>query len=163
MSENLSAFRSNYSTKHVLLRLTEQWRSFLDDNKYVGAVLMDLSKAFDCLPHDLLIAKLSSYGLDKKILKLLYSYLSNRKQLVRIQGYQSLFKLIISVVPKGSILGPILFDLFLNDLYYFINDENLHNFADDNTLTDQAESLIALGQKLQILGEPAIDWMKKMV
>ena len=144
MSENLSAFRKNYSTQHVLLRLTEQWRSFLDDNKYVGAVLMDLSKAFDCLPHDLLIAKLSAYGLDKKVLKLFYSYLSNRKQSVRIQGYQSLLRLIISGVPQGSILAPILFNLFMNDLYYFINAENLHNFADDNTLTDQAGSLIAL-------------------
>ena len=104
MSENLSAFRKNYSTQHVLLRLTEQWRSFLDDNKYVGAVLMDLFKAFDCLLHDLLIAKLSAYGPDKKVLKLLYSHLSNRKlHLVKIQGYQSLIKLIISGVPERSI------------------------------------------------------------
>ena len=89
MSEILSAFRKNYSTQQVLLSLTEQWRSFLDDNKYVGAVLLDLCKAFDCLPHDLLIAKLSAYGLEKKVLKLLYSYFSNRKQSVSIQGYQT--------------------------------------------------------------------------
>ena len=158
MSENLSAFRKTYSTQHVLLKLAEQWRSFLDDNKYVGAVLMDLCKAFDCLSHDLLIAKLSAYGLDKRALKLLYSYLSNGKQSVRIQEYQSLLKLIISGVPQRS---SILFNLFINDLYHFINAENMHNFADHNTLTDQAESLIALVQKLQILGEQAIDWMKE--
>ena len=108
-------------------------------------VLMDLSKAFDCLPHDLLIEKLSAYGLDKKVLKLLYSHLSNRKQSVRIQGYQSLLKLILGV-PQGSILGPILFNLF-SDLYYFINAEVLHNFADDNTLIDQAESFNIISPK----------------
>ena len=92
MSENLSAFCKNYSTQQFLLRLTEQWRSFLDDNKYLGAILMGLSKAFDHHPHDLLIAKLSPYGLDNKVLKPLYSYVSNRKHSVRIQGYQSLLK-----------------------------------------------------------------------
>ena len=110
---------------------------------------------------NLLIAKLSAYGIDKKVLKLLSSYLSKRKQSVKIQGYQSLLKLIISGVPQGSILGPILFNFFINDLYYFINAENLYNSADDNTLTDQAENSIALVQKLQILGEQAIDWMKE--
>ena len=160
MSENLSAFRKNYSAQHVLLRVTKQWRSFLDDNKYFGVVLMNLSKAFDYLPHDLLIAKLSAYGLHKRVLKLLYSYISNRNQSVRI-GYLSLLKLIISGVPQGSVLRLILFNLFINDLYYFINTENLHNFADDNTLIDQEDSLIALVQKLQILGGQAIDWMKE--
>ena len=68
------------------------WRKYLDKNKIVGATLMDLSKAFDCLPHDLLVAKLDAYGLDNKVLKLMLSYLSGRKQCVKIRKSFSLLK-----------------------------------------------------------------------
>ena len=68
LSDHISAYRQGYSCQHVLLKLTETWRQHLDNNKSVGAVLMDLSKAFDCLPHELLIAKLSAYGFDKNTL-----------------------------------------------------------------------------------------------
>ena len=95
---------------------------------------MDLSKAFDCLPHNMLIAKLAAYGLDCNALKLIASYLKDRKQAVKIKGYIGVFKFIISGVPQGSILGPILFNIFINYLFYLINSENLHNFADNNTL-----------------------------
>ena len=77
MSSFLSAYRSIYSTQHVLLRLIEQWRACLDENKVVGRILMDLSKAFDCLPHDLLIAKLEAYGVERNSLLLLMSYLKD--------------------------------------------------------------------------------------
>ena len=76
-SKFISAYRSRYSSQHVCLRLIEEWRKCLDENKVVGAILMDLSKAFDCLPHDLLIAKLEAYGLDRGALKLLLSYLNS--------------------------------------------------------------------------------------
>ena len=68
---------------------------------------MDLSKAFHCLPHNLLIAKLAAYGLDRNALKLIASYLKDRKQAVKIKGYIGVFKLIISGVPQGSMLGEI--------------------------------------------------------
>ena len=75
----LSAYRVRYSSQHVLLRLIEGWRQCLDENKVAGAILMDLSKVFDCLPHDLLIAKLEAYGLEIRSLLLLLSYLQQRK------------------------------------------------------------------------------------
>ena len=84
MSDKLSAYRRNYSTQHVLLRLIENWRHCLDKNKVVGAVLTDLSKAFDCLLHELLIAKLEAYSFNENTIKLVYSYLTNRKQSVKI-------------------------------------------------------------------------------
>ena len=94
---------------------------------------MDLSKACDCIPHDLLIAKLHAYGFNKKALTFLYSYLKRRKQSVKINGRESFFQILLSGVPQGSILRPILFDLFINDLLFFIKEAELANFADDNT------------------------------
>ena len=119
----------NMSCQNVLLRLIEQWRENLDNNKLVGAVLTNLSKAIDCLPHDLLIAKLAAYGFDRNTLKLFHSYLKDCKQVVK--GFVGILKEISSGVPQGSILGPIVLNIFINDLFYFVDGENLHNFADD--------------------------------
>ena len=82
---------------------------------------MDLSKAFDCVPHDLLIAKLATYSVDENLLMHIYSYLSYRKQCVRINNVHSRFQNVISAVPQGSIVGPTLFNCFFNDLFYFID------------------------------------------
>ena len=96
---------------------------------------MDLCKAFDCIPHNLLIAKLSACGVDKIALKYIYSYLKKRQKYVRINNIYSGFEEIISGVPQGTIVGPILFNAFLNDFFYDIGNASVHNFADYNTLT----------------------------
>ena len=155
MSKFLLAFGNNMSCQNVL-----QWREYLDNNKLVGAVLMDLSKAFDCLLHDLLIAKLEAwYGSDRNTLKLFHSYLKDCKQAVKVKGFVCILKGIISGVPQGSILGPILSNIFINHLFYLVDGENLHNFADDNILSDQADSIGEVVENLQSLSEVAIDWM----
>ena len=159
LSDFLSAYRRNYSCQHVLLRMTEAWRKCLDDNKVVGAILMDLSKAFDCLPHDLLLAKLEAYSLESNALKLIMSYLSGHKQCVKNGSYLSQLKLILSGVPQGSILGPILFNIFINDIFLTLGSD-LHNFADDNTVTAVAEMTQAYINSLEIKTSKAIQWIE---
>ena len=114
---------------------------------------MDLSKAFDCIPHDLLIAKLHAYGFSFETLTFLNSYLRNRKQCVKINNICSDFLKILSGVPQGSILGPILFNIFLNDLFLCLKKTDLHNFADDNTITAVCDQLADLIKILETEGE----------
>ena len=101
LSPLISAYRKNYSSQHVLLRLLEEWRKGLDDGNMVGAILMDLSKAFDCIPHDLLIAKLHAYGFHKNALNYIYGYLKGRRQGVKLNGVYSHFLYILAGVPQG--------------------------------------------------------------
>ena len=159
LSQFVSSYRKHFSTQHVLLRLIEKWRLGLDNDKVVGTVLMDLSKAFDCLSHDLIIAKLAAYGLGDGALEIIYSYLKNRKQSVKVKSVISLLRVILAGVPQGSLLGPLLFNIFINDMFCFITS-NLHNFADDNTLSAAAESLQSLVNELEHQAKKAIDWLQ---
>ena len=113
--------------------MIEKWKIFIDNNGSCGALLTDLSKAFDCLPHDLLLTQLHAYGLDLKSLKPLSSYLTNRKHRVRIGNVYSTWSDILTRVPQGSIFGPLLFNIFLCDLFLFLNEIDVANYADDNT------------------------------
>ena len=158
LSDKISAYRKGYSTQHVVLKLTEEWRTYLDKNETVGAVLMDLSKAFDCLPHELLIAKLAAYGIEKQTLELIYSYLKERKQTVGIKGKLSMFLEIIAGVPQGSILGPILFNIFINDFIDIFKTADIHNFADDNTLAAHSRISSEVIESLEDESDVAIDW-----
>ena len=103
--------------------LVEAWKKDLDNQQHVGAVLMDLSKAFDCLPHDRIIAKVN--GLTAYVCKFLYSYLSNRKQRIKLGQIHSSWMNILKGVTQGSILGPLIFNVFINDIFYFIKKNHL--------------------------------------
>ena len=157
-SPSLSAFRKGISCQSILLKMMEDWRKALDDRKYVGAVLMDLSKAFDCMPHNLLLAKLQAYGLSNEAITLMRSYLTGRRQRVKIGSTTSAWLEIQKGVPQGSILGPLLFNVFINDFFYVIDGCNIYNYADDNTLSVTHSNPTVLATILQGKAEEAIDW-----
>ena len=102
---------------------------------------MDLLKAFDCIPHDLLIAKMEAYCFSEDFLTFLYSHLKRWKQSANINNVHNIFKILLSDVPQGFILGPLLFNIFKNDLFFFIKDAQLLNFADNNTIPTFSNSV----------------------
>ena len=140
-------------------------RERLDNNYTVGAMLMDLSKAFDCISHDLTIAKLAAYGLDDKASKLLFSYLKNRKECVLINNTYSNFENIITGVLQDWIFGLLLFGFSINNVFFFIESSSIHNFSDDNTLSAWANTISYLINKLESDTNIAVKWfqMNKMI
>ena len=130
----LGGFRQGYNIQHVLLNFLQYCKNSIDNRGLAGAVFMDLSKAFDCVNHGLLIAKLSAYGLNMDALQLIRSYLSNRQQRVKINSSFSDWKEIKIGVPQGSVLGPLLFNVFINDIFWFANRTKICNYADDTTI-----------------------------
>ena len=139
-------FRKGFSTQQYLLALLEKWKRSIDRGKVFGALLTDLFKAFVCLNHDLLIAKLNAYGFSLPALRLIHDYLSNKKQRTRINNSYSTWMEIVFGVPQGSILGLLLFSFFLADLFFIVNSTDIANYADDNmphATANDIDSLIA--------------------
>lgn len=157
----LCAFRRGHGCQTTLLRLLEDWRKALDKNLYIAAVLMDLSKAFDCLPHEILLDKLLAYGVSPHSVSLLKSYLSDRKQQIKVNGVLSSWADIQKGVPQGSILGPLLFNIFINDIFYFVKHGTLYNYADDNTLSFSSPDYDHLISTLESESQVLIDWFKE--
>ena len=121
----------------------------LDSIMNIINCIMDLSKAYDCLPHDLINAKFEAYGLSKSRLSLLLNYLTSRKQRVKIGSSYSIWNEIKRGVPQGSILGPLLFNAFINDIFMFIEKTEICNFADDNTIYGCGEDLSNILENLK--------------
>ena len=109
LSPFIFGYREGHSTEQCLLRMIEIWKKAADEKKHAGAVLTDLSKAFDCISHDLLLAKLNAYGFDKASLKFIRSYLQERKQRTKVGNEYSDYLENKLGVSQGSILGPLLF------------------------------------------------------
>ena len=114
--------------------MIETWKKHSDKREKIGVILMDLSKAFDTINHSLLLAKLDAYGFSRAPLKLMQNYLCNRQQRISINGSFIDWTEVITGVPQGSILGPLLFNIFLNDIFMVISKCSLCNYADEKTL-----------------------------
>ena len=121
--------------------MIEKWKKSVDNGNVFGALLTDISKAFGCLPHDLIIAKLNSYDFNLTALNLIHNYVTKRKQRTKINHSYSSWEDIIFEVPQGSILGPIVFNISLSDLFLIVNDIDIANYADDNTIYKEHENI----------------------
>jgi hypothetical protein len=153
-------FRENYSTNLALITYIDYITKAIDTGDKVASVYIDLSKAFDTLNHEILLKKLNLYGIRGQVLSLFNSYLTNRKQYVQYNNYKSSLQTITCGVPQGSILGPILFLLYINDIHNSTTLLKIILFADDTTLTFKHKNINELMRIVNVeLGKIA-DWMK---
>ena len=116
LADTQFGFRTGYSTAHAISNINEQMLSNVDSNRHTLSIFLDLSKAFNCVNHRVLIGKLQLYGITDVALDFIRSYLSDQYQFTRINGHESCLLKITCGVPQGSLLGPLLFILYMNDI-----------------------------------------------
>ena len=159
-SKFLCGYRKGYSTQHCLLYMLEKLKASLDNGMCTGILLTDLSKAFDCISHELIIAKLYAYGFTKNSLSLVCDYLTQRKQMTKIRNKYSSWREIIYGVPQGSILGPLLFNIYINDLFLFSEEFLMSNYADDCSPYEFSDTVEQVIIKLEKDANLLIQWYK---
>ena len=137
-------FREKHSTGHALISMTEEIRNTIDNGNYGCGVFIDLKKAFDTVNHSILLKKLEHYGIRGVALDWFCSYLSNRKQYVSVNGHISETLQIRCGVPQGSVLGPLLFLIYINDLPSVSKCLTFYLFADDTNIYFEASDLFTL-------------------
>ena len=160
LSPYIFGYRKSYGPQPCILSMIERWRKALDEGKVAGAILTDLSKAFDCISHDLLIAKLDAYGFDKPALMFVYDYLKNRVQRTKVDGAYSTWRELLNGVPQGSILGPLLFNIFINDIFWFVDKTKIANYADDNTTYGIEKCIMTLLKVLEEDTHSVLNWFR---
>ena len=152
-------FRKSYSTNHALLSIVEQIRTSLDKKMFACGVFIDLEKAFDTVNHHILLSKLNHHGIRGVANKWFHSYLSNRNQKVTINGESSPNLPINCGVPQGSILGPLLFLIYINDMHHAMEFSTTTHFADDTNLFYSCKSFKNLRKNLNKDLALLFDWL----
>ena len=152
-------FRDKFSTSHALVSITEKIREALDTGHFACGIFIDLQKAFDTVDHNILVSKLEYYGVRGSVKQWFSSYLENRKQFVTINGFQSSLKFIRYGVPQGSVLGPLLFLIYINDLNISVKNSIVHHFADDTNLLYINKSLKSLCKKVNYDLKCVTNWL----
>ena len=158
--EKQFGFRDKHSTAHALISLTEHIRESLDSNKFVCGIFIDLKKAFDTVNHNILLEKLNYYGIRGKSNEWFKSYLTDRSQFVSINGFDSKILKTNIGVPQGSVLGPLLFLIYINDLNTAIKHSLVHHFADDTNLLHINTSMQKLNKLLNQDLKALCNWLK---
>ena len=154
----LFGYRKGHSTEQCLVTMIEFWRKSLDSKCSTGAVLAVLSKAFDC--HNLSIAKLAAYGFEDSALGFIFNYLKKRKQRTKIGDSYSSWRELKYDVLQGSILGPLFFNIFINDIFFFIDKTKLANYADDNTVYSKEDNITKLLHLLETETSVVLNWFR---
>ena len=156
-----SGFRRQHSCQTALSKIIDDWSTYINLSEYVGTVFLDLSKAFDLVSHTILLKKLAMYKFSSLTLSWFESYLSSRTQQVSISGKLSQAKSVSAGVPQGSVLGPVLFILYVNDMFLHTNSCVLDMFADDTTLSTHSKSFAKITQDLNLDIENISNWCHK--
>jgi len=156
---NQFGFRKNHSTHHALTAIIEKIRTNLDNKTFSAAVFIDLEKAFDTVNHDILLSKLDHYGINSNANNWIRSYLTNRSQNVSLNGVTSDNKPITCGVPQGSILGPLLFLLYINDLNLALFNCSVFHFADDTNLLFSSKNPDILHKQINAELKILFDWL----
>jgi hypothetical protein len=153
-------FRSKHSTNHALMSLTETIRDALDNSNFACGIFVDFQKAFDTVDHNILLKKLDHYGVRGRANDWFKSYLTNRLQYVSVNGFNSKNEVMKYGVPQGSVLGPLLFLVYINDLRNAIYHSTVHHFADDTNLLYINKSLRAIQNKINKDLKSLCTWLR---
>ena len=161
MCPNQFGFRPNHSCETALLCMVDEWAMNVDNGKINGVAVVDLRRAFDLVDHIILLQLLADCGSSEKSIQWFQSYLSNREQFVSIQNEKSGVRNVSAGVPQGSILGPLLFTLMINNLPKAVSNGTVYMYADDTTITVSGNSKQEIEDKLNLVLKEVYDWTVK--